>query len=46
MRKPDIIDNLEIYNLQKTDEDISINKLVDDEFSRNEEEHSQQCVQQ
>lgn len=46
MRKPDVIDNLEIYNLQKTDEDISINKLVDDEFSTNEEEHSQQCVQQ
>mgnify|MGYP001316632967 CR=1 FL=1 len=46
MRKPDEIDNLEIYSLQKTDEDTSVNHLADDKFTNDDEEHPQQCVQQ
>ena len=43
-RKPDEIDNLKIYNLQKTDANLSVDDLADDEFANNEEGHSQQCI--
>lgn len=46
MRKQDKTDNLEIYNLQKTDEDISINNLADDACPHNNDEPPSQCVQQ
>ena len=46
MRKPNEIDNLEIYSLQKTEEDISVNHIANNEFVDNDDEHQSQCVQQ